>query len=320
MRTKRYFNPDFRKFLKLKNFALLNSSFVLLIVIEMIGQTYSIIDRYMWRFVDEGGIAALNYAFNLFNLPISIVAFSLATVLFPTLSKLSSKRSFDEITIQLKNYFSINLFLFVPITLVFIYYGNFIVKILFERGEFLSTATATTYNALIAYSFSFVFISSYVVLNKLFYSLNKIKTLFVVTIIGIFIKLILSFELVSLFKQTGLAMSSSFTYLFFFSVSYFLIFKWLGNKNFSVFFVELLFSGINGLFTYYVIWSLGLKVIFDSQTVAIFLNIFLFFAVYFINAYLVSHKSVSMIFDMINKIFGTHYKSRGYLSFEANDL
>jgi putative peptidoglycan lipid II flippase len=307
-KSRKYLIPDFRKFLASNKFAFFSSTFLFLVVIEILGQSYSIIDRYFFEYLDEGGVAALNYAFILFNLPIIIIAYALTTVLFPTLSKLSSEKSFDEITNHLRNFFSINLFVFIPVSFVLFFYGEFLVKIIFEHGEFDQRATSLTYRALIIYSFSYVFISSYFVLNKLFYSFEKIKSLLVITIAGILIKVILSFQLVTIYKQDGLALSTSLTYVFFFSVSYFLIFKHLKFKNVRMFFIDLLFSGINGIVAYILVWLCDIDLLFNSDIAANCLNTILLLVFYFLSALLVKHRPVTLIFDMINNYFGTKFK------------
>ncbi len=301
-KVRKFLIPDFKKFFTSNKFAFFSSTFLFLVVIEILGQTYSIIDRYFFEQIDQGGIAALNYAFILFNLPITIIAFALTTVLFPTLSKLSGEKSFDEISNHLRKFFSINLFVFIPISIVFIFYGDFLVKILFEHGEFDQRATSMTYNALILYSLSYVFLSSYFVLNKLFYSIKKIKSLFLITIIGILIKVILSFQLVTTYKQDGLALSTSLTYFFFFIVSYFLIFKHLKFKNVRVFFIEIFFSGLNGVVAYFLVRLCGIELLFDSDIAANCFNTILLLVFYFTSALLVKHRAITLIFDMINNV------------------
>jgi putative peptidoglycan lipid II flippase len=133
-KIRKFLIPDFRKFLSSNKLGFFSSTFLFLVVIEILGQTYSIIDRFFFEYLDEGGIAALNYAFIVFNLPITVIAYALTTVLFPTLSKLSGEKSYDEISNHLRNFFSINLFVFIPISFVLIFYGNFLVKILFEHS------------------------------------------------------------------------------------------------------------------------------------------------------------------------------------------
>ncbi len=62
-KVRKFLIPDFKKFFTSNKFAFFSSTFLFLVVIEILGQTYSIIDRYFFEQIDQGGIAALNYAF-----------------------------------------------------------------------------------------------------------------------------------------------------------------------------------------------------------------------------------------------------------------
>ena len=55
-KTRTYFKLDFAKFLKSNKFAVFGSSFLFLVVIEILGQTYTAIDRYFYSYIEEGGI------------------------------------------------------------------------------------------------------------------------------------------------------------------------------------------------------------------------------------------------------------------------
>jgi putative peptidoglycan lipid II flippase len=200
------------------------------------------------------------------------------------------------------------LFIFIPISIIFIFFGNSLITIIFERGAFGERATSLTANVLVLYAISYVFLSSYFVLNKLFYSFNKIRVLFFITITGILIKVFLSSYLVSTYKQDGLALSTSLTYVFLFSVSYILIFRRLDFKNFRIFFIELIFSGINGFFAYILVRSIGINLLLNSDILADLFNIVLFISLYFLNALLVKHRAVNLIFDLINNFLGTKLK------------
>ncbi|MGE5847796.1 MAG: lipid II flippase MurJ, partial [Ignavibacteria bacterium] len=105
------------------------------ILIEVINQIYPLIDRYFYDKVERGGIAALNYASNVYILPISIISIAISTAVFPKLSENLSTNSLKELFERLDNFFRINFFLFVPVAFIFFLYGETIIGILFQRGE-----------------------------------------------------------------------------------------------------------------------------------------------------------------------------------------
>ncbi len=64
--------------------SLLSSSLLIIIFIESLSQLYSLFDRYFYADITSGGIAALNYAFIVWVLPVTIFSLSLATAVFPS--------------------------------------------------------------------------------------------------------------------------------------------------------------------------------------------------------------------------------------------
>ncbi len=113
-----------------------DSGLMLIIVIESLSQVYIISDRYFLSEVAKGGIAALNYSLNLFQLPVAIISAALSTALFPSFSKSFVENNISEIKTKLSKFFSLNLYLFIPLTVVYIFFGDVIIRILFQRGAF----------------------------------------------------------------------------------------------------------------------------------------------------------------------------------------
>ena len=172
-----------------------SSTLFIIILIESISQLYSIFDRYFYGEISTGGIASLNYGLIVWFLPISIFSISLATVVFPIISKAINDSSNEEIEKIYNESISMNTFIFIPIAFILFFYGDIIIKIFFERGKFDEESTAMTFGVLKFYSLSLVFYSVYTVFNKIFYSINEVKLLLLITIIGLAIKLILNFLL-----------------------------------------------------------------------------------------------------------------------------
>lgn len=95
-----------------------DSGLIIIIIIETLSQIYLISDRYFLTQVDKGGIAALNYSMNIFLLPISIISVALSTALFPSFSKSFAENNVNEINKKLAKFFSVNLYIFVPLTFI----------------------------------------------------------------------------------------------------------------------------------------------------------------------------------------------------------
>ncbi len=182
---------------------------ITLIVIEVSSLSYVLVDRYFISDVSEGGIAALNYAFVIFSLPISLFSIPLITTMF---SKFSS--SPDTLKSDFKNGYGMILFIMIPFMFIFYFWGDLFLYLFYERGKFTSSDTALTYSVLKNYSFGLIFISTYQLTVKIFYSLNKYIIVLFISIIAILIKCILNLWLVETFQQDGLALSTTLVYLF----------------------------------------------------------------------------------------------------------
>jgi putative peptidoglycan lipid II flippase len=156
-----------------------------------------------------GGIAALNYAFVIFSLPISLFSLPLITTLFPKFSS-----SPETLKSDVKSGYGMIIFIMIPFMFMLYFWGDLILYLFYERGKFTSSDTTLTYSVLKYFSFGLIFISTYQLTVKIFYSLNKYIIVLVISIIAILIKCILNFWLVEILQQDGLALSTTLAYLF----------------------------------------------------------------------------------------------------------
>ena len=300
----------FKKFqLPVQRFITQNSLLIWIILIEVIGQLYVLSDRYFLSKVDEGGIAAINYATTIFLLPISIITISITTAILPRFSQLASAKLDEELKEKLQVALTNTSLIFIPLTLLFIFFGKEVIRILFERGNFNYQSTQMTYEVLFYLSLSLLFYSLYGILNKLFYVYEMVKTLFFVTILGISIKLILNFILVDSLKQNGLVISTSISYIFFFIVSVLIIQKGLKILEIRTILNKVLFYAINGMVSFIVIKILFTLV--QSESILFdLLKIFLFFLIYYINNLFLNDLYQRKLLDELIRILSLSNKNQ----------
>ena len=293
---------NFRELFRRKeNLFLINNSFIIIILIESISQIYLIADRYFFDSVQKGGIASLNYATNIFLLPVTIISFALSTAIFPKFARSFNNNRKEDLQSTLDNFYSINLFLFVPVSVVLFYYGDIIIRILFQRGEFNTGATMMTFEVLKYYALSLIFYSSYAVINKLMYSANMVRSLLVITAAGCSIKVALNFILVGTFRQNGLAISTTISYLFFFlSASVLTAYKLRLHNYYFV--KELLFNGANALFSFWISDILISSSLTTSLLLNSFIRLIVFFSIYIINSVISKHNSIKLFMDIFRYI------------------
>lgn len=299
-----------KKFIKLNllthkgeyNFSksILSSSIVIIILIESISQLYSIFDRYFYGEISSGGIASLNYALIIWFLPVSIFSISLATAVFPTITKAINESLYDEIEKIYNESISMNTFIFIPLAFILFFYGDTLIKVFFERGKFVAESTAITYGVLRFYALSLAFYSAYAVFNKIFYSIGKAKLLLLITITGLLLKLFFNFIFIGL-QQDGLALSTSISFIFFFLASYIVLNEKLKIKDRSLFIKDFIIHLTNCVFC-----LISIRIISDIFLVSnIFKEVIIiafFILLYLVNLILIKHNAIVISNRVIKRL------------------
>lgn len=277
--------------------SLISINILYIVFIESIGQLYMIIDRIFFESLPIGGVASINYAQSLFQFPISIFTFALSTAIFPRISKIFAQHNFTEVSRILSESIRITILIFIPISVIFIFYGIPIIRLIYERGNFSDEGTILTSEALGHFSISLVFYATYSVLNKVFYSADLSKYLLLITIAGICLKYILNHILIIEFAQAGLALSTSITYMSFLIISI-IIFKFKLNLDLAkIFCLELTFNIFNAILSYLLVEEL-----FDlfNMNEIILLKIIIFLMLYLINNILLNHSTIEFLKSVLS--------------------
>ncbi len=274
--------------------------FFFIILIEVINQLYILIDRYFYGSVEPGGIASLNYSSVLFGLPIAIFSLALSTAIFPQFTKSINNKDNESLEGHFIKGISMNLLVFIPITLIFIYYGNSIIKLMYERGKFTSSDTLMTYKILRIYAFSLIFYASFSIINKLIYGAGFVKQLLVITA-GVFIlKVILNFSLVGNYLQEGLAGSTTLSYIFLSLGGYMLIISKLKFKSTKKFFFNIIFYLVSSLVSLLIADMLISLLSFD-ELYKFFISIIVFSSLYVINLYFIKPFEYLILKDVLKR-------------------
>lgn len=292
------FNPkeiNFRKFS-------IPVSILTIISIELIGQLYTISDRYFITQIDSGGVAALNYSMNLILLPISIFSIAISTAIFPKLSENFATNTSDRLKKNFNLSIVFNLMIFIPITFILFFYGEQIIKILFERGNFNQANSQMTYDLTRILALSLIFYSSYSVANKLIYSINQVKKLLWLTLMGLSLKVILNFILVYYLKQNGLALSTVISYLFFFIGALYIIQRTVNIESKSVFIKELILLIMNSVIAF-CIMKIVLMHLLSSSILYLLFEVTFFVTIFYFNIIYIRHPAIQILKSLTQDFF-----------------
>lgn len=161
----------------------------------------------------NGGYAAFNYAYILMMLPHGVLAMSLATVLFPTMTAQVSRGDLPAMRATLVGGIRILVFLVLPMAVILGLLRRQIVALLFEFGAFRQGSVDLVAPALGWFAWGLL---AYVVVELVtrgYYALQDTRTPVVVSIATVVFNIILSRVLVLGFgmDQSGLALSLSLT-------------------------------------------------------------------------------------------------------------
>jgi len=110
-----------------------------------------LVDNRLASFLADGSISVLQYAMRLFQLPVGILAVSVATAALPRFSRHAAHAAGEDFTAAVSRGVGLGAALLLPAMAGLLVLGRPVITILFQHGAFSPTDTARTYSALAAY-------------------------------------------------------------------------------------------------------------------------------------------------------------------------
>lgn len=123
--------------------------------------------------VSQDAIAAINNAFRIFMLPQGIFSVAIATILFPTLSRLAARRDFDGMEHTIGNGNRQMYMMLIPAGVAMAVLSVPIVRLVFQRGEFTAADTTLVATALFWFAFSLPTSGSNLLFTRSFFALQR---------------------------------------------------------------------------------------------------------------------------------------------------
>jgi len=123
--------------------------------------------------VSDEAPAAIDKAFRIYQLPQGLFSISIATVLFPTLSKLAARGAHDDLRATMSNGVRQICLLLIPSAVLMAVLAEPIVRLLYERGEFGAEATGLVTTALVWWSISLPFQGVSLLFSRTFFGLQQ---------------------------------------------------------------------------------------------------------------------------------------------------
>jgi putative peptidoglycan lipid II flippase len=152
--------------------------------------------------VSKNAPAAIDSAFRIYMLPQGIFSVAVATVLFPTLSRLAARREPAGMRRTLGNGMrQINLLL-IPSAALLLVLATPITRLVYQRGAFTATSTHLVSTALFWFSFSLPFAGLNLLLSRTFFALQRPWIPTKLAALNMVVDVIVS---VALYKPLGIA-------------------------------------------------------------------------------------------------------------------
>lgn len=275
-------------------------------------QVNSFVDTICATLLKEGSVTHLYYGNRLMQLPLALFGTALATVTLPMMSEKAALKNMKE----LKDTFSFSLramsFLIIPASAGLIIFGGPIVKLLFERGEFLASDTRATAWVLGFYSSGLIFYAGIKIAVSAFHSLQDTKTPVIIASVAMLINAGLNITVVTVdsiktyFSSGGLAFATAISSLVNFTLLIIVFRKrngLIGGKKVTgSVFKHILASAVMGGFIYGALqytaqWSVYIK------TPAVILSAA---GVYVISALILSVEEVQKVKELLIKSDEVH--------------
>lgn len=179
-----------------------------------VNQLYLAINRFFASGLAEGSISALNYAGKLMNLPMGVFVLAVSSAIFPTLSEQAVTGDKKALGTTLNKGLKLVLLITLPASAGLMALKVPVVKLLFERGAFDSTATLMTAQALFYFCLGMFAMSANMVITRAYYALGDVKTPLYLGLLSIIVNIAASVAFIPYMGHNGLALANTLAAVF----------------------------------------------------------------------------------------------------------
>ncbi len=131
------------------------------------------IDSIFATLVSDDSPRAIDAAFRLYLLPQGVFSVAIATVLFPTISRLAAREDWEGMRRTIAAGTRQVFFMLLPASAFLLVLTEPVVRLVFQRGEFDAASTALTSEALFFFAFGLAFNGASLLVIRAFFSLQR---------------------------------------------------------------------------------------------------------------------------------------------------
>ena len=216
-----------------------------------------LVDTILATLVGFGAVSFLYYSDRIIQLPLGIIGVSLGTVLLSSISHPMVVKNNKKISNQLIIAIKISLYFSIPSMLTLIFFSEFMISSLFERGSFDQESTKSVALALSMYSLGLPFVMIIKCFQSVLIAIGEIKKILYISILQLITNFTLSIILMKYFLHGGIALATSISTILSFVIYFFYILKkqklifvpinsknYISTNNIVVYFIKILISSL----------------------------------------------------------------------------
>ncbi len=173
------------------------------------GETFMFFGRQIAYPLWEGAVSRLYYAQRLYQLPLGVLGISLATVIFPVMSRFQAAGDRDGLVKTIRRGIEAAIFIALPATAGLVIIRNPLVELLYERGKFSSEDTTATAAVLAFYSLGLCGYFMQQILTRAFYSVQHSSTPAKSAATAVVINTVLNLAFIWVMGTAGLALATA---------------------------------------------------------------------------------------------------------------
>ncbi len=210
------------------NLRLMMRHFVHIVVGILLMSSTSVVDQAMAGMLQAGSLSVLNYGSKLVNMGLGLTAASIGTAAFPYFSKQVAQKDWLSLSNTLRLCLRWIFIGTIPVVLFVLVFSEPIIRLLYQRGAFLSQDTHFVAEVQTLFVLQIPFYIGGILLTRVISSLQSNQILIWVSAFNLVVKIILNYVFIRWMGVAGIALSTSFMYL--------------GSFVFVFYFVRLLFN------------------------------------------------------------------------------
>lgn len=196
-----------------------------------VGQINLMIGTIFASHFEEGAVTYINYAKNLVHMPQGIFGVTIATIIFPILSKAIATDDNKMFKRGIEQGLTVMFLVLLPSIVGMLLLMPNIIELLFQRGAFDLEATMATTEVAYFYFGSVLFFSLNNVINKGFYSLKKGHLILIISGASILLNFLLNFLFTNWIGYQGIPLAASVNAAFYVGATFVIFLKLVGGMN-----------------------------------------------------------------------------------------